>query len=164
MVDISAIAGAISALRGANDIAQAMIGLRDAAAFQTKLIEFQAKIIEANNKAFAAQDERAALLRQISDLEGEVGALKAERSKLQRYELKDYGAGSFAYQLKESEANGEPMHRVCATCYQQGHISILHFSHNSEGQDWYDCKRCKSNQHFGAYIQRNINYSGGSDF
>jgi hypothetical protein len=31
-----------------------MIGLRDAASFQTKLIEFQAKIIEANNSAFAA--------------------------------------------------------------------------------------------------------------
>ncbi|MET3972701.1 hypothetical protein ACT4MK_08590 [Bradyrhizobium barranii] len=47
MVDISAITGAITALKGANDIAQAMIGLRDAAAFQSKLIEFQNKILEA---------------------------------------------------------------------------------------------------------------------
>lgn len=52
MVDMSAIAGALSLLTAANDIAQAMIGLRDAAAFQSKLIELQAKIIEANNSAF----------------------------------------------------------------------------------------------------------------
>jgi septal ring factor EnvC (AmiA/AmiB activator) len=89
MVDMSAIAGALAALKGANDIAQAMIGLRDAAAFQTKLIEFQAKIIEANNSAFAAQDERAALLQKIGDLEKEMAALKAERRKFDRYKLKE---------------------------------------------------------------------------
>jgi hypothetical protein len=77
MVDISAIAGALSSLKAANDIAQAMIGLRDAAAFQSKLIEFQAKIIEANNSAFAVHDERSALLQKISDLEKRVAKLEA---------------------------------------------------------------------------------------
>jgi hypothetical protein len=164
MVDISAIAGAIAALKGANDIAQAMIGLRDAAALQSKLIEFQAKIIEANNSAFAAQDERAELLRKITDLERELAALKAEQRKFDRYQLKDYGGNSFAYELKTSEANGEPIHRACALCFEQGHISILHFSHKSEGQDWYDCRRCKNNQHFGAYVRRENHSSGYSDF
>jgi hypothetical protein len=36
MVDISAIAGALSSFKAANDIAQAMVGLRDAAAFNRK--------------------------------------------------------------------------------------------------------------------------------
>jgi hypothetical protein len=151
MVDMSAIAGALAALKGANDIAQAMIGLRDAAAFQTKLIEFQAKIIEANNSAFAAQDERAALLQKIGDLEKEMAALKAERRKFDRYKLKDYGGGTYAYELKESEANGEPIHRVCAHCYQQGHISILNFAHKGDGGvDWYNCHRCNDARRFGV--------------
>jgi hypothetical protein len=80
MVDLSAISGALSSLKAANDIAQAaqaMIGLRDAAAFQGKLIEFQAKIIEANNSAFAAHDERFALLSRIAQLEKQVDILKS---------------------------------------------------------------------------------------
>jgi hypothetical protein len=158
MVDISAIAGALSALKGANDIAQAMIGLRDTAAFQAKLIEFQAKIIEANNSAFAAQDERTALLRQISELEGEVASLKAERSRLQRYELKDFGGNTFAYQLKPSEANGEPMHRACPNCYQKGHISILQFSHNESGQDWYTCVPCEDTRSYGQRRSQDRSY------
>jgi hypothetical protein len=162
MVDMSAIAGALSALKGANDIAQAMIGLRDATAFQSKLIEFQAKIIEANNSAFAAQDERSALLRQISDLESEVATLKAERSRLQRYELKDFGGSTFAYQLKASEANGEPIHRACPNCYSKGHIAILQFDFvTAPGQDRYDCRSCNSQFEFGQRRQTNIGSPGG---
>lgn len=151
MVDVSSIASALGALRAANDIAQAMIGLRDAAAFQSKLIEFQAKIIEANNSAFSAQDERTALLRQISELEGQVTTLKAERSQLQRYELKDFGGNTFAYQLKDSEANGEPMHRACPNCYSKGQISILQFDfRTASSQDKYQCHSCKSDFEFGV--------------
>ena len=51
MPDLTAIAHALSALKAAKDIAESMVGLRDAAAFQGKLIEFQSKIIDANNAA-----------------------------------------------------------------------------------------------------------------
>jgi hypothetical protein len=40
MVDISSIAAALSSIKAAKDIAQSMVGLRDTAAFQAKLIEF----------------------------------------------------------------------------------------------------------------------------
>jgi hypothetical protein len=65
MGDISSFGAALAALKSAKDIAEAMISLRDSAAFQSKMIEFQSKIIDANNAAFAAQDERAALLEKI---------------------------------------------------------------------------------------------------
>jgi len=84
MPDMGAIAAAITSLRAANDIAQAMISMRDTAAFQSKMIEFQTKIIEANNSAFAAQDERAALLQQISELEEKVTNFKAWEAERQR--------------------------------------------------------------------------------
>jgi hypothetical protein len=164
MVDLSAIAGAVSALKGANDIAQAMMSLRDATEFQSKLIEFQKKIIEANTSAFAAQDERLALLAKISELEKDVASLEAEKRRLDRYQLKDFGGGSFAYELKASEANGEPIHRVCALCYQRENLSILQFSHRSEGQDWYDCHNCNKGQHFGTHVRREEPYRAASDF
>jgi outer membrane lipopolysaccharide assembly protein LptE/RlpB len=68
MVDISAIGSALASLKAAKDIAEAMIGIRDGAAFQAKLIEFQSKLIDANNSAFAAQEERTALTEEIRRL------------------------------------------------------------------------------------------------
>jgi hypothetical protein len=69
MPDMTAIAHALTALKAAKDIAETMIGLRDTAAFQGKLLEFQSKIIDANNAAFSAQEERSSLLDRIRDLE-----------------------------------------------------------------------------------------------
>ena len=125
MPDISAISAALSSLTAAKDIGQAMIGLRDAAAFQGKLIEFQSKIIDAQNSAMAANDERTSLLQTISKLEKDVANLKAWEADKQRYELKDLGAGIFAFVLKEDAAPPEPPHKLCVDCYQNGKKSIL---------------------------------------
>jgi hypothetical protein len=151
MVDVTAIDSALTALKAANDIAQAMTGLRDAAAFSAKLVEFQAKVIEANNAAFAAQDERTALLQQIGELGSMVAVLEANGFQLQRYELKDFGGNTFAYQLKESEAAGEPIHRACPNCYSKGHIAILQsaFTHTI-GRDRYRCVACNAEFEFGT--------------
>ena len=81
MPDLTAIAAAVNALRAAKDIAETMIGLRDTAAFQGKLLEFQSKLIDANNSAFAAQDERSTMLQRISELEKEVTSLKAWKQR-----------------------------------------------------------------------------------
>jgi hypothetical protein len=126
MPDISAIASALSSLKAAKDIADAMISLRDTVAFQAKLIEFQGKLIDANNAAFAAQDERTALLERMRDLEKQVTDLKAWDTEKQRYELKDiYDGVSFAYVLKPHTPSAEPPHWLCAKCYQEGKKSIL---------------------------------------
>src|ERR1043166_3045904 len=126
MVDISAIAAAVSAFKGASDIAQAMIGLRDAAAFQSKLIEFQAKILEAQSAAFAANDERATLIEEIGRLKQTVADLEAWDAKSQRYELRQISQNhGFAYALKDAVQPPEPQHWACTRCYEERHTSIL---------------------------------------
>jgi hypothetical protein len=125
--DMIAIAQALNAFKAAKDIAETMIGLRDTAAFQGKLIEFQSKIIDANNAAFAAQEERSSLLQTIRDLEKEVTDLKAWEGEKERYELTDIsgGNGSLAYVIKEELRSGAPLHCLCANCYQHNKKSIL---------------------------------------
>lgn len=125
MPDLSALAAALSSLNAAKDIAQAMIGLREGAVFQAKLIEFQSKLIEANNAAFAAQDERSALLERIRSLEKEVADLTAWEAEKQRYELQEVYPGATAYVLKEDAKGTEPVHWLCTTCYQRSKKSIL---------------------------------------
>lgn len=144
MPDISAIASAVSAFKAVKDIGESMIGLRDAAAFQSKLLEFQSKLIEANNIVFAAQDERSSLLSRINELERRVSELEAWKTKADRYELKNVGFGSFAYQLKPAERGDIPAHWVCTNCFEGKRASILQLIFKKgEGQIW-TCPSCKS--------------------
>src|SRR5712671_2866909 len=144
MVDMSALASALASLKAAKDIGEAMIGLRDAAAFQAKLLEFQSKLIDANNAAFAAQDERVALLERVSALEKEIARLSAWEEDKERYELKEVGSGAFAYVLKANEATGtgEPIHWLCANCYQQGKKRLLQTHGRDMSFQYYQCQDC----------------------
>jgi hypothetical protein len=144
MVGMTEIAGAISALKSAKDIAEAMISLRDTEAFQAKRIELQSKILEAQGSMLAAQDERSTLIQRIRDLEQDIIRLRAWDAEKQRYELRRWGEGAFAYVLKPEEARGEPIHALCAACYNRGVKSLIHS--NREPQ-WtkhaWDCPTCK---------------------
>ena len=144
MVSMTEIAGAISALKSAKDIAEAMMGLRDTETFQAKRIELQSKILDAQSGMLAAQDERSTLVQRIRDLEQEVARLRAWDAEKQRYELKRWGDGAFARVLKESEARGEPIHALCAACYDRGVKSLIH---SNREPTWpkhaWDCPTCK---------------------
>jgi hypothetical protein len=142
MVDISALASALSSLKAAKDIGEAMIGLRDAATFQAKLLEFQSKLIDANNAAFAAQDERVALLERVGALEEEIAHLRTWEADKERYELKEVGSGAFTYVLKEAMRGGEPIHWLCANCYQQGKKRLLQAHGEGSSFFYHICPDC----------------------
>jgi hypothetical protein len=145
MVDISAIAGTVSALKGAMDISKAMIDLRDGQAMQGKVIELNSKILEAQSSAFAANDERTALIARVGELEKELAHLKAWDADKQRYELKSVARGTVAYMLKPPERGSEPPHWLCATCYGKSKKAFLqntgaHFQRSSI----YMCGECQA--------------------
>ena len=148
MPDLSAIAAALSSLKAAKDIAESMLGLRDAAAFQGKLIEFQSKIIDANNAAFAAQEERSALLEKVRDLEKQVAEFKAWDAEKQRYKMEEVWPGATTYVLKSETQGTETIHWLCARCYQEGKKSILQLG-TKEGSSvqlkGWECPSCKTN-------------------
>ncbi len=142
MPDISAIAGAISALNGMKDIAQAMITLRDAKALQAKVIEFNNAIIDAQAKILLANEERTALLQRVSDLEKQLSKLETWETEKQRYQLADIGGGTFAFALKELMSSGEPPHYICANCYDQNKKSRLHRTQLPGGGNLITCAGC----------------------
>ena len=146
MADMSAIASALASLNAAKDIAQAMIGLRDTAAFQEKRLEFQSKILDAQNSAFAANEERTTLIDRVRKLEKELADLKAWETERQRYELQSvYYGGAFTYALKPNAKPAEPPHWICATCYEKGHKSVLQRGANPQNGVWpFVCPACKA--------------------
>lgn len=149
MVVTETIAG-LGALKTAFDMTKALKDISDAVVRNGAVIELQEKIL-------AAREAQTALLERISDLEKEVAGFEAWDAQKKRYELKDFGGNTFAYELKQSEARGEPIHRVCPTCYQNEHISILQSrGRDAFHRDMYLCTGCKSEFSFGHKHERNL--------
>lgn len=144
MIDITAIPTVLTSLKVASDLAQAAVTLRDAQAVQLKVLELNRSIIEAQSAAIAAQAEHAALVGQIRELEARIGQLEDWAAEKQRYELKDYGGGTFAYAPKPGMEGGEPPHRLCEKCYQQGKKGLLHFLVRKSGREKVKCYTCGS--------------------
>ena len=100
------------------DIAKGLKDIKDAPARNAAIIELQEKI-------FSAHSAQSALVENVHELEAEVARLKAWEGEKERYELKRWGDGAFAYVLKPSEARGAPPHAICPNCYEEGKKSLL---------------------------------------
>jgi hypothetical protein len=144
MVDVSAIAGTVSALKGVIDISKVMIGLHDAQAIQAKVIELNSKILEAQTSAFAAQDERSTLIERISELEKELAKLKAWDTEKEKYELKNVGRGASTYVRKQDAQPSEEPHWLCANCYAKGKKSFLQYNRSQQRDHIYRCAACSA--------------------
>jgi hypothetical protein len=145
MIDVGSIASLTGSLKAASDIAKAMITLRDAEAFQAKAIELNREIMSAQSGALAAYANQAALFKRVSDLEKRLAEFEAWEREKSRYQLTQSRAGMFCYVLKEEARGAEPMHRLCASCYQKGEKSILHrWTTYDSGNVDFRCMRCTS--------------------
>lgn len=142
MIDIGSIASVAGSLKTAGEIAKAMLDVRDAQAIQAKVIELNGIILTAQGSALAAQTSQAAMLKQISDLEHRLVELEHWAAEKERYALKDYGCQTFARELKAGMEYGEPPHRICARCYDDGKKSLLQHRHHNRGQEVMECKTC----------------------
>ena len=158
MSNMTAFGTALAAFERAKNVAQTMINLRDTALFQSKTIEFQSAILEAQNCAFAANDERAALIERVRDLEAQVAKLEGWETEQKRYKLESLPPGVFVYTLKPDMADGEPSHHICQTCYQRGKKSVLHSDEPGNGIYHLSCNECGSKLQVGHFKAPRIDY------
>jgi hypothetical protein len=84
------------------------------------------------------------MLERIRDLEEEVRRAKAWEETKQRYALQQPFPGTFVYVLKTQSQSLEPMHSICANCYELGKRSILQLKTQSISYDLYECPNCKA--------------------
>lgn len=153
MVDIDFISAALSGLKTASDITLSLLQFKSGSDVQAKAVEINRIILAAQRDAFAAQAAQSALVQRISDLEKEITRLETWGAEKQRYVLTDYGGGTFACALKPEETRGEPSHRICAHCYEQGRKSILQTTGNRTGQDIVHCFTCDKTFGLGQKIR-----------
>lgn len=154
MVDVGSVASVISSLKTAADLTKGFLDLKEAAAVQGKVIELQGIILAAQTSALAAQSEQFVLQQQAHELQAKMAKLEAWESEKSRYQLVDFGSGTFAYNLRPEQANGDPSHKICVNCFNSGHKSVLQFSHRgADKRDYFKCERCKNDIPLGTAVE-----------
>lgn len=139
MIDAGSIMSAIGALKTAGDIAKATLDLRETEAIKAKVSELMGVILSAQRDALAAQMAQSTLLDRIRELESRVVEAEDLARQKKRYQRTDFGCGTFAHVLKPDMAEGEPSHRICTHCYDEGRISSLQHRHHSRNQETVWC-------------------------
>jgi hypothetical protein len=68
--------------------------------------------------------------------------VKARNTEKYRYELQSVGPGANAYVLKESMRGSEPIHWICANCFQSGKRRFLSENHSDLHYVYHKCQEC----------------------
>lgn len=143
MPDLTAIGQGLSALKAASDLVKILVGLRDSSKLQENTVELNSKILAVQSALADAQLEQTALVQTIARLEKELARYETWDAEKKRYKLTEVVPGALVYVLQPESATGEPIHWICASCYQQGKKSILQ-GFNSATFGWsHTCPSCK---------------------
>jgi len=132
------VAGAYSGIKAATDITQSMLTLKTDAAVTTKVVELNGVLLGLQSQLNAAHSEHSTLSSRIRDLEAEVAQFKRWEQEKERYQLHQFPAGTLAFRIKPEVQGSEPLHEICATCYQKGIKSILQACEDG----WYKALKC----------------------
>jgi hypothetical protein len=81
--------------------------------------------------------------------------LEAWDAEKQRYALTELSRGAFAYLVKPEARGTEPLHCLCAACYQNGKKAILQFLIDQFGTAHFTCPACRTE--FQAWSE-NLNF------
>jgi hypothetical protein len=165
MVDVTVIGGIVSGLNGTLNLAKAFSDLRDLTQVQQKTIELQRSILDVQQAAMSAQQSQNELLEEIKNLKEQIKASDDWNAEASRYELKDYGDQTFAFELRVDQAQGQPIHKLCPKCFNLNKKSILQFSHTaSTSQQSYQCNECQNNYLLGRRVARSSVAHRSSDW
>lgn len=144
MVDITDIQGMVSSLQSVTEIAKTIVGLHNSSAIKAKVGELQSAVLSAQQSAMSAYSAHSTLVERVRELERQVTEMEAWETEKQRYELHQLPPGTYLYRIKPEMQGSEPMHYICANCYQSRQKSILQGGGLSDGQETFECVRCKS--------------------
>jgi hypothetical protein len=142
---VNQIGAALEGINAAFEITKNILGLKMDSAVSAKVAELARLIVEIGQKLFASKAEQAALVARIDELEAEILRLKEWEHEKHRYDLYERVPGTFTYRIKPSAQGEEPLHELCAHCYQQGVKSLLQKSPpNPSGRLSIFCPHCKT--------------------
>ncbi|EPL1515475.1 hypothetical protein L4V73_007162, partial [Pseudomonas aeruginosa] len=109
----------------ATDITQSMLTLKTDAAVTTKVVELNGVLLGLQSQLNSAHADQTTLTRRIGELEAEIAQFKRWEQEKERYQLHQTEAGGLVYRIKPEVQGTEPLHYICADCYQKAVKTIL---------------------------------------
>ncbi|MFK4062200.1 hypothetical protein [Brucella anthropi] len=151
------IASGYTALTAAFNLAKGLKDVHDQVKVNEVLIELQAKILEAQEAVRDGRDK-------LETAEQELKAYKDWDVVSSRYQLKDFGGQTYAYELKQEAANGQPWHIACPNCFVGRKLSILQYDDIYYGRKGFKCTSCDTLVRLGKSDYYKEHYSVAPDW
>ncbi len=136
------ITAAIQATKVIFDIVKANKGLANYNELVSAISEVNTKLMSATAIALSSQEKQSALSHRIRDLENELMGLKDWNHEAHRYILTELCPDVTVLTLKPGMDNGEPPHKLCATCFSQKQKGYLNQSGFDSHGTHYKCLNC----------------------
>jgi hypothetical protein len=121
-------------------------------------VDLREKLLNASQ---AAHSSHAGVLEKIDRLEKELAQLKDMEAQKARYKMEPLPPDLVVYVLKPEMANGEPIHRICSTCYHRGKISPLQGDERTNGIQHLTCYECSTKLATGHFVAPPVRSSRG---
>lgn len=139
---------ALSGLKAAFDLTKGLVGVRDQAVFQARLIELQQAILDAQASTTAARAEQDRLQEESRVLRRKIGELEAWGVDAARYSLRAVGQGVTVYSLNDGEEG--PAHFLCPSCFSSKRKSIIQKTQETRNGEFYihKCPSCSATYEF----------------
>jgi hypothetical protein len=119
------ISSLLTSAKIAYDLAKGITALKSEVDRNQAVSKILEVLIAVQTDALSMQGKQSSLTSRITELENQLEQLKNWESELQRYQLKHFAFGGYAYSLKPGMENAEPPHYLCASCMNQRKKSIL---------------------------------------
>jgi hypothetical protein len=149
---VSATTAVLTSFAHANNIIKAIVGVRDATINLEQVNDLRGEINSIQSGYFALLQQNTSMLAEIDNLKKQIAGFEQWDREAIRYKLTQIKPGVFAYALKESCANDEPPHWICADCHNNRKKFILSNSRKPLYHEYFKCSNCN----FSANIPENI--------
>jgi hypothetical protein len=104
---------ALTRLSSAFGIAKTMVGMRDEAILNGKVIELQSLIIDAQGKVYLGQQEQAETVKKAETLQAEIKRLKDWSEQKVPWRLEQIALGVWAYIAEDDEGPFVKAQKLC---------------------------------------------------
>lgn len=132
----------LTATKSAVDITKTLMALKKGADVQAKVMELNTVLFELQQKLLEAQQGQFQLSERNRELERQIQAADDWKTEKARYQLYEFPTGTLAMCIAPSAQGSEPLHYLCATCFQKGSKSIMQARKNIL-HDQLICNDCK---------------------
>lgn len=113
-------------------------------AVREKVEELLNTIIPLQSFVISLQATNSSLIKEKETLEQKLREIEDWRQEASSYELTEIASGVYVYMKKKAVDSSEPVHYLCANCYNDRKKSILQRTRQSHGGMHYICHFCSS--------------------